>query len=150
MDKSKERHTGSPANSVQPMGSASTSRHFPRPSRGIGSLFRMNYRSDRSAFLGLTLVPPIACGLPMFVIAGVMDDAGTAEKVILIPLYYALLLIALWLPIAVTARRVKDTGNSPWIGWLLIPLGIFFYAYLLLAPGDTGENRYGPAPDNKI
>ena len=57
--------------------------------------------------------------------------------------------LALFLPqLAVTARRLHDTGKSGWwmllilipiLGW--IPLLVF-----LLTPSDAGQNRYGREP----
>ena len=48
--------------------------------------------------------------------------------------------------LAVTVRRLHDTGRSGWwyvVGW--VPLGGFVLLALLLTRG-TGDNRYGPDP----
>ena len=50
--------------------------------------------------------------------------------------------------LAVSVRRLHDTGRSGW--WLLIvfvPLvGWLIALYFLAQPGKTGQNRYGPDP----
>ena len=59
-----------------------------------------------------------------------------------------LALIVPWL--AVNSRRLHDTGESGWLGLLLlIPiLGWFVLVPFLVKPGDRGENAYGlPEPD---
>ena len=53
--------------------------------------------------------------------------------------------LAIFLPsIAVTARRMHDTGKSGW--YYLIPL---YNLYLLCIDGDKGGNSYGPDPKNR-
>ena len=50
--------------------------------------------------------------------------------------------------LAVSVRRLHDTGRSGW--WLLvvfIPLvGWLIALYFLVQPGETAENLYGPDP----
>ena len=62
--------------------------------------------------------------------------------------------IALILPwMAVNSRRLHDSGESGWLGLLLlIPvLGWLVLVPLLLQPGDVGENAYGhPDPDAQL
>lgn len=43
--------------------------------------------------------------------------------------------------IGVSIRRAHDTSQSGW--WILVP---FYSLYLMLKPGDKGENKYGPDP----
>ena len=59
-----------------------------------------------------------------------------------------LILIAPWM--AVNSRRLHDSGESGWLGLLLLVpvLGWFVLIPLLLKQGDDGENAYGePDPD---
>ena len=48
-------------------------------------------------------------------------------------------------------RRLHDSGKSGW--WLLLGLipgiGTIIVLVLLLMPGETRENRYGPAVGDK-
>ena len=50
--------------------------------------------------------------------------------------------------LAVSVRRLHDTGRSGW--WLLVgfvPLvGWLIALYFMVQPGETAENRYGPDP----
>ena len=62
----------------------------------------------------------------------------------------ALLVIGVSL-VAVTTQRCRDCG---WSGWAVLVLAIplinfVFGVALLLAPGDRGDNRYGPDPLRK-
>jgi hypothetical protein len=45
-------------------------------------------------------------------------------------------------------RRLNDMGRRRWLAVLsLVPgVNLLFGLWLLLAPGDAGANRYGPAP----
>lgn len=61
-------------------------------------------------------------------------------------LFYAL---ALLIPsLAVTVRRLHDTGKSGWMVLIsLIPLiGSIWLLVLMLIDGDPGSNEYGPSP----
>jgi uncharacterized membrane protein YhaH (DUF805 family) len=62
---------------------------------------------------------------------------------------YMLFVLAALLPyLAVTVRRLHDTGRSGW--WyfiMLIPLvGPIWLIVLLATDGEPGENQYGPNP----
>ena len=50
--------------------------------------------------------------------------------------------------IAVTFRRLHDTGRSGW--WLLINfvpmIGTLIYLFILFLDSQPGENEYGPSP----
>ena len=50
--------------------------------------------------------------------------------------------------LAVSVRRLHDTGRSGW--WLLVVLvplvGWLIVLYFMVQPGETAENRYGPDP----
>lgn len=61
----------------------------------------------------------------------------------------AIFSLAVFLPsLAVTVRRLHDTGRSGW--WMLIILipliGFFVLLYWLVKPGDAGKNDYGHDP----
>jgi uncharacterized membrane protein YhaH (DUF805 family) len=60
-----------------------------------------------------------------------------------------LLSVALFLPsLAVSVRRLHDTGKSGW--WVLIGLvpcvGFIFMIVFMATEGQRGDNQYGPDP----
>lgn len=66
-----------------------------------------------------------------------------------VALLYGIYLLAVLCPsIAVTVRRLHDTGKSGW--WIFIGLvpviGGFWLLYLMVIDGTVGDNAYGPSP----
>lgn len=62
---------------------------------------------------------------------------------------YLLYALAVLIPgIAVTVRRLHDTGRSGWWYFIaFVPLvGAFVLLYFLVLAGDSGDNAYGPDP----
>ncbi|WP_316812156.1 DUF805 domain-containing protein [Pedobacter heparinus] len=47
----------------------------------------------------------------------------------------------IWFMLAQGTKRCQDRGNSGW--WQLIP---FYGFWMMFAPGDIGDNEYGPNP----
>jgi uncharacterized membrane protein YhaH (DUF805 family) len=102
-----------------------------------------NGRARRTEYWMFTLFNLIISFVLGF-IDGLVGSAG--EHVGLLGLIYAL---AVLLPsIAVSARRLHDTGRSGW--WLLIALVPFIGAIVLLVfmllDSTPGDNEYGPNP----
>ncbi len=82
-------------------------------------------------------------------IAGGLDLAlGTLDEETGVGAIGILFGLALMLPsLAVTVRRLHDTGRSGW--WMLIffvPLIGLVGFYFMVKDGDRGENRFGPDP----
>jgi uncharacterized membrane protein YhaH (DUF805 family) len=106
---------------------------------GFSKYVTFSGRSSRSAYWWWALFGLLA------VVAAYIVDAilGT------FPLFYAILALGLLLPnLAVTIRRLHDTGRSGW--WILIALipfvgGIVLLVFTLLA--SEGPNSWGSAPD---
>ena len=73
---------------------------------------------------------------------------GFVAGMIHLPMVSYLYSLAVLVPgIAVSIRRLHDTGKSGW--WNLIAftvIGIFPLIFFLAQEGDPGENAYGPAP----
>lgn len=70
-----------------------------------------------------------------------------------LPLLSSIFSLIMILPnLAVTVRRLHDTGRSGWmILIILIPLiGVIWLFILLVTEGDTGRNQYGPDPKNPV
>ena len=67
------------------------------------------------------------------------------------PIYIGYGLAVLIPGIAVTIRRLHDTGKSGWYYFLiLIPIiGPIWLLVLFLKEGDIGDNKYGPNPKNE-
>ena len=67
----------------------------------------------------------------------------------LVSLLYLGMLIGVGLPgLAVTVRRLHDTGRSGWFWFIgLIPfIGAIIMIVFLVQPGDPGTNTYGEPP----
>jgi len=57
------------------------------------------------------------------------------------------LLVVLVPNFSLSVRRLHDSGLSGW--WILIagiPLGNLVFLWMMLRPGTTGPNKYGPDP----
>lgn len=80
-------------------------------------------------------------------ILAVIDQAvgSTFEGQGIIGSIYSLLVFVPSL--AVTVRRLHDTGRSGWnYLWVLTCIGILYVLYLTIIEGDHGQNEYGPDP----
>jgi uncharacterized membrane protein YhaH (DUF805 family) len=90
----------------------------------------------------------ILVGLVSSIIDAVLDTAFNNE----IGIVGTLTSLGLLLPsIAVTARRLHDTGRSGW--WYLInfvPLvGVIIFIVFAIQDSNNGPNQYGPSPKNE-
>lgn len=75
----------------------------------------------------------------------VLGIAPESDQSILASIYA----LAVFLPgLAVTVRRLHDTGRSGW--WIIIPfiplIGVIILLAFLLQDSQSGENKYGPNP----
>lgn len=92
------------------------------------------------------------------IVAGILDGAIFGYDAVVEPGFAAyaapsvlggIFSLAILLPsLAVTARRLHDTGRSGW--WMLIILipviGALVLLYWMVKRGDIGANSYGPDP----
>ncbi|MGQ2983495.1 DUF805 domain-containing protein [Flavobacterium sp.] len=64
--------------------------------------------------------------------------------------FYLVYIIAMIIPsLAVSVRRLHDTGKSGWFILLgLVPLGGLVLLVFYCIEGDRGSNEYGPDPKN--
>jgi uncharacterized membrane protein YhaH (DUF805 family) len=105
---------------------------------GFSKYVTFSGRSSRSAYWWWALFGFLA------VFAGYIIDAVLGTLFV-----YVLVALALLLPnLAVTVRRLHDTGRSGW--WILIALvpivgSIVLLVFMLLA--SEGPNQWGSAPD---
>ena len=107
-----------------------------------GRARRKEYWMFTLFFMLFLLVPSFVFGLliGMFPSETVLISGG----IILAALYFIHLVPAL----AVTVRRLHDTGKSGWLYLLaLIPyIGSLIIFIFTVIKGDRGDNKYGPDP----
>ena len=107
-----------------------------------GRARRKEYWMFTLFFMLFLLVPSFVFGLliGMFASETVLISGG----IILAALYFIHLVPAL----AVTVRRLHDTGKSGWLYLLaLIPyIGSLIIFIFTVIKGDRGDNKYGPDP----
>lgn len=92
----------------------------------------------------------VAFSVLLLVIAAVIDNAaGLHFKDQAIGWAYSIVALLLFIPsIAVTIRRLHDTGRSGWWWFLSLLCGIgaiILFVFCLLE-GTSGPNEYGPDP----
>ena len=113
-----------------------------------------NGRARRKEYWMYTLILTvllIALMTIMFSALSFSDETGieTGPSGYLTVLLFFVFLVAHFIPsLALTVRRLHDTGKSGW--WYLIVfvpyLGNFVIFIFTLIDGDEGENKYGPNP----
>lgn len=102
-------------------------------------------RIGRARYLAYTILPSFALMFTAGIVAGVLPRhsymASAAPLLMYIPIICLLLVMAV--------RRLHDMNLSGWMALLgLIPVvNLVLWVGLLAAPGTTGTNRHGPAPD---
>lgn len=137
----------------------------PRPQQMMGfmdaltTVFRNKYatfsgRASRSeywwAYLGYFVIATV---LQIFALVGgiILIDAG---ELALLPSLIALVgIVALIIPtIAVSVRRMHDTGKSGWMLLILIIpcIGFILWIVWMVEDGQAHDNAYGPVPTNTM
>jgi uncharacterized membrane protein YhaH (DUF805 family) len=100
-------------------------------------------RARRAEYWWWTLFASLVALAPQIVNVGIIRMDGSVNWFSLIAL-----LIILFPGVAVSVRRLHDTGRSGW--WLLINLvpliGYFIFLYWMIKRGDQGSNQFGPDP----
>lgn len=102
-------------------------------------------RARRKEYWYFTLVNILA-NLVMSIIDRILGSALQIESFGLFGVIYALFIL---IPsIAVTVRRLHDTGRTGW--WVLIAfipiVGLLVMLYFLIQDSDEGTNQYGASP----
>ena len=114
-------------------------------------LFSFDGRMKRSTFCVFWAITQPAAALVSFLLL-MAAVSGSTERYSLLALSFALtvFLYGLWAGLAIYAKRWHDLGRSGWMTLtLLVPfIDVLVLAFLLLAPGTAGTNRYGRAPGN--
>ncbi|MEO8489387.1 DUF805 domain-containing protein [Pseudomonas sp.] len=115
-------------------------------------VFTIHGRIGRLRYLAWTLVLTLA----LLVAGGIISTASfavataspTAGVILGSLLGFALFVALVWVSVQIGVQRLHDLG---WSGWLyllnLVPLvNSIFPLLLLVLPGNTGANQYGPPP----
>ncbi|OPA96307.1 hypothetical protein BFW87_08210 [Pseudomonas fluorescens] len=115
-------------------------------------VFTIHGRIGRLRYLAWTLVLTIA----MLVAGGILSTAGfaiataspTLATIFGVLTGLALFVAIVWVSVQIGVQRLHDLG---WSGWLyllnLVPLvNSVFPILLLVLPGNSGANQYGPPP----
>ncbi|WP_395610316.1 DUF805 domain-containing protein [Pseudomonas sp. B22129] len=115
-------------------------------------VFTIHGRIGRLRYLAWTLVLTLA----LLVAGGIISTASfavataspTAGIILGSLLGFALFVALVWVSVQIGVQRLHDLG---WSGWLyllnLVPLvNSIFPLLLLVLPGNTGANQYGPPP----
>jgi uncharacterized membrane protein YhaH (DUF805 family) len=111
---------------------------------GFRNYFRFSGRASRPEFWWWLLFAVLAA---LIVVA--MDGTVFGESMLLTLFVW----LALVLPsISVAIRRFHDTGRSGW--WMLLSfipgIGSLVLLVLCLGEGISGENEYGPPPQQQV
>lgn len=104
------------------------------------------YRQEYWLFILWSMVVSLLCSI-IDRAAGLLIVEETYYEIGVLQLLY--FLVVLVPTLAVTARRLQDTGRSGWwqlVGWLVPIVGLILMIVWLATPGITGPNRYGPDP----
>lgn len=127
--------------------------NFPR---AIGTCFRkyatFTGRAQRSEFWFFCLYYSLTLYAEVLALRMLPTTFGYAlrdPKLAPIALLLFLFMLGNYIPLlAVTSRRIRDTGASGWFALLhLVPfVGIFIVMIWCLIPGKRGTNQYGPDP----
>lgn len=115
-------------------------------------VFTIHGRIGRLRYLAWTLVLTIA----MLVAGGIISTAGfavataspTAGIILGSLLGFALFVAIVWVSVQIGVQRLHDLGWSGWLYFLnLVPfVNSIFPLLLMVLPGNTGANQYGPPP----
>ncbi len=143
-----------------------TPEHSPRPMEMMGfmdaltSVFRNNYatfsgRASRSeywwSYLGTTIISMIA---QIVGFGGAVALLGVNESLAGLFMFIPIVaLLGLMIPtLAVSVRRMHDTGRSGWMMLIgIIPcIGIILLLVWFLDAGQPHVNAYGSVPTNKL
>lgn len=107
----------------------------------FSDLLTFSVRRNRKSYAMLMLAL-----LPLLILAIVVAELTRTDVGSIV----ALLILLVWMVFsaAATSQRLNDIGWSGWLGFglFVLPFGFFFELALLLIPGESGPNKYGPDP----
>lgn len=105
-------------------------------------------RRNRKSYINAHLAYAAAglLGFLITVLAGML--LGDIGGLISVALFCGLLMAVTISTLAITAQRLHDLGYSGWFTLLMmVPfVSMILYIALMVIPGETGRNDYGPDP----
>ena len=103
-------------------------------------------RASRGEFFVYFAFYILFCTLWSMGIAGLIHSEGDINLLDFVLSYVPFIFLPPML--AVSVRRLHDSGRSGWFALLLfVPLINLFCIALLCLPGTPGSNRFGPVPE---
>ncbi|WP_013630675.1 DUF805 domain-containing protein [Rubinisphaera brasiliensis] len=113
--------------------------------------FNFSGRARRREFWIFTLGNVFVFAIVVFATVVILDLLGAERPIPLKAIVYTtngFPLLTLTPTIAVTVRRLHDTGRSGWLilSLLLPPIGTVVMLYFLMQNSEPRENEYGPCP----
>jgi uncharacterized membrane protein YhaH (DUF805 family) len=105
----------------------------------VNNIFTYRGRASRSAFWWFALLQAVASAI----VSGISNESTAAGIVLDIVVMLPLFLIG----VAVSVRRLHDSGRTGWWWWIgIVPLvGWIVLLVFYLVPGTPGPNRYNIA-----
>lgn len=89
----------------------------------------------------------IAVYVGIIVVAGIVGVVSDLLGGLVMGLYVLYALGVMVPSVALTVRRLHDTGKTGWLALIaLIPLAGLVLLYFMIVEGDAGPNQYGPDP----
>ncbi|WP_412061591.1 DUF805 domain-containing protein [Rubrivirga sp. IMCC45206] len=89
--------------------------------------------------------------LGILAVAGALGSISESLGAVVGMLYVVYALAVLVPSVAVTVRRLHDTGKSGWMVLIaLIPIVGLVLIYFMIVEGDAGPNAYGPDPKDAV
>ena len=116
-----------------------------------GRVGRVNFVLGQIYVAAIWLVAGSIVLAPIVMALGLLAPLSTRlVEVLTIVLIMTAPLLYYAASLAICVRRLHDLDRSAWqLLWLILPItGLVLIIYLLVAPGQVAENRYGRAPGN--
>lgn len=113
----------------------------------VGKYATFAGRARRKEYWMFALVNFVICAA--LAIAGMVMLGKSQNSALIMDAVYGVYLLLILLPsLAVTVRRLHDTGRSGWWFWIQLvpfvgPIVLFVFTVL---DGTPGTNAYGPSP----
>jgi uncharacterized membrane protein YhaH (DUF805 family) len=132
-------------------------------------VFDFDGRIGRFSYLLYTILDWLVTAL--LIIVGLVLTGLSLTRIPGILLVVAAMVSLIWVNLALTVKRLHDTGHSgahamwiallailavasafsnPVLGFVLLAAIIGIFCWLVYAPGDEGRNLFGPAPDGAL
>lgn len=107
----------------------------------IHSLLKFDGKADRFEWWATTIITGVVAQIVILSIAFSVFEYG--ENILIQVALIAIALVAVWILLAVSARRFRDCGFSPWLTLLLIiPIACFVATIICgFIPANSDKKR---------